>query len=264
MPDRPRGDPAISDASVWHRVLPGLYADSLVLLQLQRSLEALPGIDRAAAVMASAANRELLAEQGLLPATADAARPEDLLVAVRAADSAVAAAALDRVETLLAERRPTGEPGAHVPRSLATGLAASPAARWVLVSVPGRWAAGVAREALAAGRNVFLYSDNVPLADELALKAEAARRGLLVMGPDCGTALVAGTGLGFANRVRRGAIGLVAASGTGLQAVACGIDARGGGISHALGTGGRDLSAEVAGASARAALDLLARDGRRG
>jgi FdrA protein len=130
----------------------------------------------------------------------------------------------------------------------------------VLVSVPGRWAAGVAREALAAGRHVFLYSDNVPVADEVALKAKAAERGLLVLGPDCGTAIVAGTGLGFANRVRRGGIGLVAASGTGLQAVACGIDARGEGISQAIGTGGRDLSAEVGGATALAALDLLARD----
>ena len=133
----------------------------------------------------------------------------------------------------------------------------------MLISVPGRWAAGVAREALALpphGRHVFLYSDNVPLAEEVALKREARERGLLVMGPDCGTAIVAGAGLGFANRVRRGSIGLVGASGTGLQAIASRVHALGGGISHALGTGGRDLSAEVGGATALAALDLLARD----
>lgn len=246
--------------TVTHRLLPGRYADSLVLMQLQRALEALPGIAAAAAVMATAANRDLLAEQGLLPADLGGARPDDLLAVVRAGDPAAGAAALERVEALLAERRVDAPEGEHRPRSLRAALAALPAAGWVLVSVPGRWAAGVAREALAAGRHVFLYSDNVPLAEEVALKAEAARRGLLVMGPDCGTAIVAGAGLGFANRVRRGAIGIVAASGTGLQAVACGIDARGQGISQALGTGGRDLSAEVGGATARAALDLLARD----
>jgi FdrA protein len=247
-------------AGLTHRVLPGHYADSLVLMQLQRALEALPGVEAAAAVMATAANRELLAEQGLLPADLAGARPDDLLAVVRAENRAAGAAALERVEALLAERRTAAPEGEHRPRSLRSALAALPAARWVLVSVPGRWAGGVAREALAAGRHVFLYSDNVPLAEEVALKAEAARRGLLVMGPDCGTAIVAGAGLGFANRVRRGAVGLVAASGTGLQAVACGIDARGQGISQALGTGGRDLSAEVGGATARAALDLLARD----
>ena len=246
---------------VAHRLLPGAYRDSLVLMQLQRRLEELPGVEEAGAVMATAANRDLLAERDLLPPGAPPGRPDDLLVAVRAADRAAAEAALDRVEELLAIRRAGGDGSSeHRPRSLAAGLAALPEARWVLVSVPGRWAPGVARDALAAGRNVFLYSDNVPLAEEVALKAEAARRGLLVLGPDCGTAWIAGTGLGFANRVRRGRVGLVAASGTGAQAVACGLDARGEGISHGLGTGGRDLSAEVGGPTALAALDLLGRD----
>jgi FdrA protein len=248
------------NGNVFHRRLPGLYADSLVLMQLQRALEARAGIGAAAAVMATPANRELLAEQGLLPPDLGAPRPDDLLVVVRSADEVAAGAALGEVEALLAARRAAAPEGEHRPRSLRGGLAALPSAGWVLVSVPGRWAAGVAREALAAGRHVFLYSDNVPVADEVALKAEAARRGLLVLGPDCGTAIVGGAGLGFANRVRRGGIGLVAASGTGLQAVACGIDARGEGISQALGTGGRDVSAAVGGATARAALDLLARD----
>src|SRR5690606_40749693 len=135
-----------------------------------------------------------------------------------------------------------------------------PAAQWVLVSVPGRYAAGVAREALRLGKNVFLYSDNVSLDDEIALKQAAAAHGRLVMGPDCGTAIVAGTGLGFANRVRPGPIGLVAASGTGLQLVTARIDQLGSGITHALGTGGRDLSDAVGGITACQALDLLAHD----
>lgn len=248
--------------AVAHRLLAGTYLDSVVLMQLQRSLTSLPEVMDAAAVMATPANRELLAAQGLWPAGL-AARPDDLLVAVRAGSPAAADAALARLDELLAARRAQvagDDEIEHRPRSLGTALAAAAAARWVLVSVPGRWAPGVAREALEADRNVFLFSDNVPLAEEAALKTEAARRGLLLLGPDCGSAVVAGIGLGFANRVRRGGIGIVAASGTGLQAVTCGIDARGGGISHALGTGGRDLAAEVGGLTALNALDLLARD----
>jgi FdrA protein len=243
-----------------HRVLRGAYSDSLVLMQLHHALSGLPGVSAAAAVMATAANRELLAEQDLLPPDAGGAGPDDLLVVVRARDAGAGEAALARVEELLAARRGGGEAGAWRARSLATALAALPAARWVLVSVAGRWAAGVARDALDAGRHVFLFSDNVPLAEEVELKREAARRGLLVLGPDCGTAVVGGTGLGFANRLRRGGVGMVAASGTGLQAVACAIHARGGGISQALGTGSRDLSAEVGGTTALQALSLLARD----
>jgi FdrA protein len=127
-------------------------------------------------------------------------------------------------------------------------------------TVPGRYAAGVARQALRLGKNVFLYSDNVSLDDEIALKQTAAEKGLLVMGPDCGTAIVNGVGLGFANRVRQGPIGLVAASGTGLQQVSARIHQLGSGITHALGTGGRDLSQAVGAVTARQGLDLLSRD----
>jgi FdrA protein len=132
----------------------------------------------------------------------------------------------------------------------------------VLISVPGRFAADVAAEALDLDMHVFLYSDNVSLADEIKLKQKARQKGLLLMGPDCGTAIVNGIGLGFANRVRRGPIGLVAASGTGLQAVTTSIHNIGGGISQAIGTGGRDLKTEVGGITTLQALDLLKRDAK--
>ncbi len=135
-----------------------------------------------------------------------------------------------------------------------------PVANWVLVSVPGRYAAGVAREALDLGKHIFLYSDNVSLEDEIELKKSAREKGLLVMGPDCGTAIINGIGLGFANRVRRGSIGIVGASGTGTQAVTTQIHNLGAGISHAIGTGGRDLQSDVGAITAHQALDLLARD----
>jgi FdrA protein len=239
-------------------VRPGSYYDSVVLMQLQRALGALPGIADAGVVMATPANREMLAASGLLPESLEAGEG-DLLIAVKAESEAAAGEALGRVDALLQVRRVDGGQGFR-PRSLESAVKALPGARWVLVSVPGRYAAGVAEQALDLGRHVFLYSDNVPLAEEAALKRKAFERGLLVMGPDCGTAIVGGTGLGFANRVRRGSIGIVAASGTGLQMVASRIHELGGGISQAIGTGGRDLSSEVGGITARQALDLLGRD----
>lgn len=246
-------------AVIRYEVRPGTYCDSVVLMRLQRALAALPGVLEAGAVMATEANLDLLAESGLLPPGTGAVRPDDLLIVVKAESEAAAAAALARVEELLAERW-AGAAGALRPRSLAAALKQLPAARWVLVSVPGRHAAGVARDALDAGRHVFLYSDNVPLAEEVELKRRARSRGLLVLGPDCGTALVGGVGFGFTNRVRRGRIGVVAASGTGLQAVASRIHVLGAGVSHAIGTGGRDLSGEVGGVTAVQGLELLGQD----
>lgn len=240
-------------------VRPGAYADSIVLLQLQRALRALPGVTDAGVAMGTETNLALLEEGGLLTVDAGRAKPEDLVLAVRAGTEAEARAALERVDELMT-RRSEGAVGEYRPRSLSAAARMLPEARWAAVSVPGAWAARVAREALELDRNVFLYSDNVSLADEVELKRLAAERGLLVMGPDCGTSLLAGVGLGFANRVRRGSIGLVAASGTGLQAVSVGIHRRGAGISHALGTGGRDLTGEVGGSTTMRALELLAAD----
>jgi FdrA protein len=228
-------------------------------MQLQRALAGLPGVLDAGVVMGTDANKRILTQSDLLSPDADAAAADDLLIVVRAADEPAARGALDQVDRLLASRQ-AGSDQEMRPKSLESATQALPAARWVLVSVPGRFATGVARDALRLGKHVFLYSDNVPLADEVELKRQAAGRGLLVMGPDCGTAIVRGVGLGFANRVRRGPVGLVAASGTGLQQVSARIHQLGGGVSHALGTGGRDLSEAVGGVTARQALDLLDRD----
>jgi FdrA protein len=259
-------------------VRPGAYYDSVVLMRLQRALAGLPGVHDAGAVMATAANLEILATNGLAPENLSEAGPHDLLIAVRAESGAAAAEALARVDALLEVRRSGGDED-YRPRSLAAAGKLLPEAGWVLVSIPGRHAAAVADEALDQGRNVFLYSDNVPLVEEVALKRKARERGLLVLGPDCGTTVLGapgaggsslsreagegrggGTGLGFANHVRRGPIGLIGASGTGLQAIMSGIHELGGGISHAIGTGGRDLSREVGGITALQALDLLRRD----
>jgi len=244
-------------AATVSQIRPGAYYDSVVLMQLQRGLVTLPGVLDAGAVMATPVNLELLEASGLRPVAGAGA--DDLLIVVKAENKESAEGALGQIDALLTRRRASGETDFR-PKSLDAAAHQLPEAAWVLVSVPGRFAGGVARDALYLGKNVFLYSDNVSIEDEVELKGEALGRGLLVMGPDCGTAIVGGVGFGFANRTRRGSIGLVAASGTGLQTVASAIHRLGSGISQALGTGGRDLHGEVGAVSARQALDVLRRD----
>ncbi|MCB0165767.1 MAG: acyl-CoA synthetase FdrA [Anaerolineae bacterium] len=238
----------------------GTYYDSVVLMQLQLSLSKLPGVHNAGVMMGTEANKELLSQSNLLTPEAKAALLDDLIIAIEGDDETVAESALAQVDSLLTRRRSAAADQDYLPQSLDAATKMLPEANWVLVSVPGRYAAGVARDSLAQGKHVFLYSDNVSLEDEIALKQSSAKKGLLVMGPDCGTAIINGVGLGFANSVRRGSIGVVGASGTGLQQVTARIHQLGGGITHAIGTGGRDLSEPVGAITARQALDLLAGD----
>ena len=238
----------------------GAYYDSVILMQLQRSLAGQPGIVDAGVAMGTSANKEVLEQSNMLVPEVESAGADDLVIVVVGNDDASAQTALGKVDELVASRRRSGGEGDYRPRSIETAAKMLPDANWVLVSVPGRYAAGVARQALSFNKHVFLYSDNVSLEDEISLKGQAAQKGLLVMGPDCGTAIVNGIGLGFANKVCKGPIGVVAASGTGLQQVAARIHQMGGGITHALGTGGRDLSEAVNAVTARQGLDLMARD----
>ena len=248
-------------STVQFEIRSGAYFDSVVLMQLQRALADLPDIEDAGVVMGTPANLEILEQTGLLVDGVRSAKADDLVLVVKAKTAEAAKKALARVDELAAARRSREGAGEDFqPKSLETAQGILPDSRWVLVSVPGRYAAGVSREALRLDKHVFLYSDNVSLEEELDLKKKGAQRGLLVMGPDCGTAIINGIGLGFANQVRRGSIGLVAASGTGLQQVSVRIHEYGGGLTHALGTGGRDLSSAVGGITARMGLDLLERD----
>lgn len=240
------------------------YHDSVTLMRLTRALEAVTGVSRAAAMMGTEPNRALLAEAGLLADEGQAATPTDLVIAVVAEDAEAARAAEAVAREQLTARRPPAAAGpaapASRPRTLDSALRALPAATIALVSVPGLYAAAEARKALQAGLHVMLFSDNVPLEEEIALKRLARARGLLVMGPDCGTAIIGGVPLGFANAVPRGRIGIAAASGTGLQEVACLLAQAGEGVSHAIGVGGRDLSDAVGALSMQQALEALAAD----
>lgn len=235
-----------------------VYCDSVTLMAAASRAAAATGVQQVLAVMATPANRELLAEGGLLEAAPEAG-PDDLVIAAAGADEEACGRAIAAVEESLTRSPAPGEAEA-APRTLTAGAARLGEANLALISVPGAYAAREAQRALDLGLHVFLFSDNVPLAAEAALKQRAAQLGLLCMGPDCGTAIIAGTGLGFANAVRRGNIGIVAASGTGIQEVSCLIDRLGGGISHAIGTGGRDLSAAVGGLTTLAAIEALGAD----
>ena len=242
-------------------VLTSFYRDSVVLMRVADDVRRRPGVREAALFMGTPANLALLEQAGLLEAEGRRARPEDLVVAVDADSGEIAATALAAAQELLLARRHTRDgPRRARPRTLESAVRVLPGANLAAISVPGAFAGREAMRALRRGLHVFLFSDNVPLADEVLLKQEARRRGLLCMGPDCGTAYVGGVGLGFANVVDRGRIGCVAASGTGLQAVACHLAVRGEGISQGIGVGGRDLSADVRAEMTCFGLEALAGD----
>lgn len=225
------------------------YQDSVTLMQVAVKLREVAGIDEVALMMGTEPNLEIMSEAGLLEDGAGGAGPNDLIVAVRGTGEAVESA-LSMLDDLLRNEVSTGkgtgrERGEMVPHDISSGLAELPDANLVLISTPGIYAAAEARKALLRGKHVMLFSDNVSIEDEVALKRLATERGLMMMGPDCGTAIIGGVPLGFANAVRRGKIGVVGASGTGMQEVTSLIDRYGGGVSHAIGTGSRDLSSYV-------------------
>lgn len=246
----------------FNRVRRGFYMDSAALMRLSQAIGEIPGVTQAALMIGSPSNKRLMADAGLLAELGELAGANDLVIAVNAESEAVGEAALAEAEALL-DRPPAsqgasqGAGGEYRPRGLAAALAMLEGANLALISVPGEFAAEEARKALRRDLHVMIFSDNVTLADERALKNEARERGLLLMGPDCGSAIISGAPLGFANAVPRGAIGIVAASGTGLQEVACLIARAGAGISHAIGVGGRDLSPEIGGQTTLAAIDAL-------
>lgn len=241
----------------------GAYADSVTLLQVSRTVQGVPGVAAAQVAMATPLNVEVLTEMGFtVPAEAG---PNDMVVAIRLADDGDLDAALAGVDAALSEtgRRDTGPSQEAPPRTTASALRRSGVAGpgvIALVSVPGPSAFVEAMDALEAGSDVMVFSDNVPVEQELALKRYAAERSLLVMGPDCGTAVVGGLGLGFANTVSPGPIGIVAASGTGCQQVLALLDHAGVGVASALGVGGRDLGADVRGLATREAMRRLDED----
>ena len=240
----------------------GAYHDSVTLMQVSKAVAATPGVSAVQVAMATELNVEVLTGMGFtVPGDAGA---NDLLIAVRGQDPEGVSAGLAAVDAALADLRrrtsaPQGMGAPPEPRTLGSAIERGEA-NLVVISVPGGHAVIETYDAIDRGASVMLFSDNVSVEDEVALKRAADAADVLVMGPDCGTAVVSGVALGFANVVRRGPVGIVAASGTGAQQVMCLLDAADVGVSHCLGVGGRDLKAAVGGLAAKAALRALAAD----
>ena len=249
-------------------IRPGAYHDSVTLMQVSRTLGERDGVEVAQVAMGTDLNVGLLIGLGF--AVPRGTNASDLIVAVRAEGPEQLAAALAAVDPVLAGGSRSASSGTAggasglagmVPfRTIGSAARSTPEATLALISVPGQHAFVEAMDAVEAGLDVMVFSDNMPVEQEILLKDAAAARGVLVMGPDCGTAVIGGAGLGFANVTRPGPVGIVSASGTGAQQLICLLDANGVGISHCLGVGGRDLTAQVAARSTRRALTLLDAD----
>jgi FdrA protein len=239
----------------------GTYYDSVSLMMLSRDATALDGVIDVAVVVATPLNLDLLARQGYeLPG--DPPGTNDLVLAVRARDERALVAVDELVDGW--STRGSGDRAVQDEREPFRNVRAlgrrEPEVNLLIVSVPGRHAAYEVAAGLEAGMHVFCFSSGMSPADERALKELAAQRGLLLLGPDCGTAILDGVGVGFANAVEPGPVGIVGASGTGIQEVSCLLDAAGVGISQAIGVGARDLSAEIGGGMTHRALDILFED----
>ena len=244
---------------VLNEVRRATYFDSIVLMRISRQVAALPGVEEAGLIIGTPANKDILREAGILGEDGNKAEPGDLILALRAKDRPAGEAALVEAKRLLDQPSTSGAPSSdNSPRTVRSAIQQMPNANLALISVPGHFASAEARKALALGLNVMIFSDNVPIEEEAALKREGRERGLLVMGPDCGTAIIGGLPLAFANVVPRGDIGIIGASGTGIQEISCLIARAGSGISHAIGTGGRDLKAEVGAITTLMAIDAHA------
>ena len=241
------------------QVTPHSYHDSIVLMLASAQMASVEGIEAAMAAMATPFNLGVLREIGLWDSSLDRCGPDDLVLAARGFDPA---AAIRAGQAALSQRAAASTPigPGPVPRTVRGAARRLPGANVAVISVPGEHAAWPCWDALNAGLSVFCFSDNVSVKDEVLLKDEALRRGLLFMGPDCGTAIVDGVGIGFWNEVPRGHVGIVGASGTGIQQLCCLLAHQGVGVSHAIGVGGRDLSAQVGGRMTREAIRRLEED----
>ncbi|MBN2407560.1 MAG: acyl-CoA synthetase FdrA [Elusimicrobia bacterium] len=236
------------------------YRDSVFLMQISADLEKAEGMLSASLMMGTPANKDILRHSGLLTEKGETAAENDLIIALEADSEKALDGVLNTIDSRFEPSlRDEGNAGFY-PASIDSALGALDA-NFALISVPGEYAARETAIALDRGLNVMIFSDNVSIDDEVNLKNRARLKDLLLMGPDCGTAIINGVPLGFANRVQRGDIGLVAASGSGLQEVTVNICKQGCGITHAIGTGGRDISKQVGAATLMKGIDILDEDG---
>jgi len=226
----------------------GEYFDSVSLMLVAKDINNIKGVIDSAIVMGTKENKAILNVSGLyLPEFSDSC-DTDLLIAFKAEQNDIIDFALNEVKNQFEKIRNKSDNSDNFsPKSLDGALKILPDANFSLISIAGKYAASEAMKALKNDMHVMIFSDNVTISEELELKKYAREKGLLVMGPDCGTAIINGVPLAFANVVNKGNVGIIAASGTGLQEVSCIISNEGAGISQAVGTGGRDVKKDIGG-----------------
>ncbi len=233
------------------------HRDSLQLLHISEEAKKIDGVKDAAVVMGTTTNKEILQKLGLLTDDGRAASESDMILAVMADSQPLIEKALQQIEEMILK---PPEPKGRAFYSVDAALQAVPDANLAIVSIPGEHAREVVLKLLDRGLSVHLFSDRVPLGDELELKQYAKERGLLVMGPGAGTSIIGGKAVAFANVVKKGGIGIVAAAGTGLQEVSVLLSEAGLGISEGLGTGGGDVKTKIGGIMTLQSIEALEQD----
>ncbi|GED69327.1 hypothetical protein BRE01_30290 [Brevibacillus reuszeri] len=223
------------------------YFDSVSLMSLSTKANQIEGVEQAVIAMGTEMNKEVLRNVGLITPELEAAKTSDLMIVVKAATDELCESAYAGIEELFTKKSDTKGKSEIKYATIDSAAKSIPEANLAVISVNGAFAAREARKALENDLHVMLFSDNVSIEDEIALKQFAHEKGLLMMGPDCGTAIIGNVALCFGNAVRKGNIGIVGASGTGSQEVSVRIHDFGGGITQLIGTGGRDLSEQVGG-----------------
>jgi len=247
--------------SVVNVVKRNLFRDSIQLMRLSEDAKKLDGVDEAVVSMGTDTNRRLLKDLGLLGDETKGAGDGDLIIAVQVRKGFNVDEVMAKVEQLVMTPPATsGGTRTRTFHSVRSALEASSGSNLAIVSLPGKQAFEPSMELLRNGVNVHLFSDHVPLDQELKLKRYASSKGLLVMGPGAGTSIINGVGLCFSNSVRRGDVGIVASAGTGIQEVSIMLDRIGLGVSAALGVGGTDVSEQVGGLMTKDCLRLLEND----
>lgn len=235
------------------------YYDSVKLMLISKDIEKMEGIHEALVGMGTDLNKELAENLNISSDEIKATSPNDFFITVLADENIEIEAVVEEADRLLSKKN-EGSEDDYRPLTLNSALEHSPESNIAIISVAGEYAAKEAKDALNKGLHVMIFSDNVKIEDEKELKELAVSKGLLMMGPDCGTAIINNIPLAFANVINKGKIGIVGASGTGIQEATVLIDKLGQGVSQVIGTGGRDLSLEVGGLMMLQGLDALVED----
>ena len=240
----------------------GSYQDSVVLMLLTNEISSVEGVNKIQVMMATPANKDIFKTSGLDTEELMAATANDMVVVADVEEDSVLDIVLEKVEEFLKNQSTAseGKKGAESVKSWDKALKKAPEANLAVISIPGAYAALEADRALDEGLNVFMFSDNVTVEDEKALKEKAHAKGLAVMGPDCGTGIIQGVPIAFTNKVTKGSIGIIGASGTGIQELTTIIDRLGEGVTNAIGIGGRDLNAKIGGITMMDMIDAMEDD----